>query len=170
MRTFIQLDVQNLFYSAKYVNKKIDFKKIKDYFEQSGEDIISIKAYTVRTPGIDTGGFENLLKMLNYDLNIKKAIVTYNQDGSKYFHNTDQDIAICVDCMENINKFDKWVLMSGDGDFIDLIRHLKNKGKTVEVWTMSGKSFNKRICDHVDAVKFLSSDFFYDRNKKGGSK
>lgn len=166
MRVFIQLDVQNLFFSAKDLNRLIDFKKIKAYFEESGDDIVSLSAYTVKTPEINSEKFENLLRKLNYDLKAKRAIVTYNQDGSKNYFDTDQDMAICVDCMDSINKFDKWVLMSGDGDFIDLIKHLKSKGKKVEVWTVPGKSFNKRLCDHVDAVKFLSEDFFYDKVKK----
>ena len=59
--------------------------------------------------------------------------------------------------------------MSGDGDFIDLIKYLKDKGKKVEVWTLPGKSFNKRICDHVDAIKFLSDEFFFDKESKGDS-
>jgi uncharacterized LabA/DUF88 family protein len=169
MRVFIQLDVQNLFFAAKDINKLIDFKKIKSTFENSGDEIFSIKAYTVKTPEIKSGKFENLLKMLNYDLNSKSASITYDKDGGRHFHNTDQDMAICVDCMDNIDNFDKWVLMSGDGDFIDLIKHLKDKGKKVEVWTLPGKSFNKRICDYVDAVNFLSDDFFYDKSKKGDS-
>jgi len=169
MRVYIQLDVQNLFFAAKDINQLIDFKKIKEYFEKSEDEIVAIKAYTVRTPEINTDKFENLLKMLKYELNIKKASITYDKDGTRHFHDTDQDMAICVDCMENIDNFDKWVLMSGDGDFIDLIKHLKEKGKKVEVWTMPGKSFNKRICDHVDSVKFLSDEYFYDKNKKGDS-
>ena len=169
MRVFIQLDVQNLFFAAMDINKRIDFKKIKNYFEDSEDDVESIKAYIVQTPDIKSDKFVNLLKMLKYDLNIKRASITYDSKGNKSFHNTDQDMAICVDCMENIDNFDKWVLMSGDGDFIDLIEHLRSKGKKVEVWTMPGKSFNKRICDYVDGVKFLSDDFFYDKNKKGDS-
>ena len=169
MKVFIQLDVQNLFFSAKDINKRIDFKKIKKNFEESEDEIYSIKAYTVKTPEINSEKFENLLKMLNYDLNSKKASVTYDKEGVRHFHNTDQDMAICIDCMESIDKFDKWVLMSGDGDFIDLIKYLKEKGKKVEVWTLPGKSFNKRICDYVDAVKFLSDEFFFDKESKGDS-
>ena len=172
MKVLVQLDVQNLFFAAKDINKRIDFKKIREYFEKSGDEIVGMTAYIIRTPEINSEKFENLLKMYNYELNIKHAIITYNQGGSKQYKGTDQDISICIDCMSNIDKFDKWVLMSGDGDFIDLCNHLRDKGKNVEVWTMPGKSFNKRICDHVDSIKFLSDDFFYDKNqnKKGDSK
>lgn len=168
MRVFIQLDVQNLFYAAKDIHKRIDFIKIRSYFEKSDDSIFSIKAYTVTTQEINSDKFENLLRTLKYDLNSKRAEVTYDKEGGKHFHNTDQDMAICVDCMSNIDKFDKWVLMSGDGDFIDLIKYLRSKGKKVEVWTLPGKSFNKRICDHVDSIKFLSDEFFYDNKVKKG--
>jgi uncharacterized LabA/DUF88 family protein len=170
MKIFIQLDVQNLFFAAKDIGKRIDFKKIKDHFDATGDEIVAITAYIVRTPEVNSEKFENLLKMLGYELNIKHAIITYDQGGSKHYKGTDQDIAICIDCMDSIKKFDKWVLMSGDGDFIDLCNRLRGDNKNVEVWTMPGKSFNKRICDHVDSIKFLSEDFFLDNNNKGDSK
>ena len=31
------------------------------------------------------------------------------------------------------NKYDKVILFSGDGDFVPLLRYVKNKGKEVEV-------------------------------------
>ena len=37
MKTFIQLDVQNLFFSAKDINRRIDFKKLRDNFEDTEE-------------------------------------------------------------------------------------------------------------------------------------
>ena len=167
MRTFVQLDVQNLFFAAKDINKRIDFEKIMRYFIESRDvELFSIKAYTVRTEEINSSKFEGLLKRLNYSLNAKTAAITYDRDGNKRYHNTDQDMAICVDCMDNIDKFDKCVIMSGDGDFIDLIKHLRKKGKKVDVWALPGKSFNKRLCDHVDSVKFLSGEFLYSNTRK----
>jgi uncharacterized LabA/DUF88 family protein len=169
MRVYIQLDVQNLFFAAKDINRRLDFRKIKKYFDDSQDEVVEVKAYTVTTPDNNSEKFENLLKTLNYGLNCKKASVTYDKDGEPRYHDTDQDMSICVDCMANIDKFDKLVLMSGDGDFIDLIKYLKSKGKKVEVWSLPGKSFNKRICNYVDSVNFFSDEFFFDNRKKGDS-
>lgn len=163
MRTYIQLDVQNLFFAAKDIGKRIDFMKIKDHFMNSGDQIVEIVAYIIRTPDAEHVKFEHFLRSAGYNLRIKKAQISYKQDGGRIYKGTDQDIAICIDCLENIHRFDKWVLMSGDGDFIDLCRHLKSKGKVVEVWSMSGVSFNRGFCDYADTIMFLNKNFYYER-------
>jgi uncharacterized LabA/DUF88 family protein len=168
MRTLIQLDVQNLFFSAKDMEKRIDFLKIKEYFYGLGDDIVGMIAYIVRSNEIGKSyKFENFLKSIGYTLNIKTAIVTFKPGGERLYKGTDQDMSICVDCMHKINDFDKWILMSGDGDFIDLVKHLKEHKKTVEVWSLPGVSFNKRFCDYVDSIHFLNENFFYyEKDKK----
>lgn len=165
MRTFIQIDVQNLFFSARDINKRIDFKKIKEHFIDSGEQIQALKAYIIRTPDAKSDKFESLLKSLNYDLIIKQAHISRGSEGQRIYRGTDQDMAICIDCLTNVDKFDKWVLMSGDGDFIDLCKHLKNQDKFIEVWSLPGVSFNKSFCDYADQIVFMNDKFFYDKDE-----
>lgn len=165
MRTFIQMDVQNLFFSAKDINKRIDFLKIRDYFKKTGDEIVGLYAYTVKTPDAKSNKFESFLRSLGYTLKIKKAIVTQNPEGQRFYKGTDQDMAICIDCMNKEDEFDKWVLMSGDGDFIDLCKHLKKKDKSIEIWSVHGVSFNKNFCNYADTIKFLNNNFFYDKDK-----
>lgn len=166
MRTFIQIDLQNLFFSAKDINKRIDFLKIRDNFYKNKKDtIVGLYAYIIRTPDADHQKFEDLLTSLQYKLVIKQASISYSKGGIRLYKNTDQDMAICIDCMKNIDNFDKWVLMSGDGDFIDLCKYLKTKNKIVEVWSMPGVSFNKNFCDYVDQITFLNKNFFYEPTK-----
>lgn len=165
MRTFIQIDVQNLFFSARDINKRIDFKKIKDHFIETGDDILALKAYIIRTPDAKSDKFESLLKTLSYDLNIKQAQISRGSEGQRVYKGTDQDMAICIDCLTNIDKFDKWVLMSGDGDFIDLCKHLKSLDKFIEVWSLPGVSFNKNFCDYADQIVFMNEKFFYDKDE-----
>jgi len=166
MRTYVQIDVQNLFFSAKDINKRIDFVKIREHFDQTGEELEAIVAYIIRTPDADYHKFEGLLHSLKYELVIKQAVITHDLEGNRIYKGTDQDMAICIDCMRNIDNFDKWVLMSGDGDFIDLCRYLKSKNKIVEVWALSGVSFNRNFCDYVDSIKFIGKNYFYERDSK----
>jgi uncharacterized LabA/DUF88 family protein len=175
MRTFIQLDVQNLFLSAKNLGKRIDFSKIKNNFLSRPETIVDMVAYTARSnePSSKGSNFENLLRSLGYTLSPKIAQIFIRPDGKKLYKGTDQDMSICVDCMRRIDEFDKWVLMSGDGDFIDLCVYLKKHKKIVEVWSLPGLSFNKRLCDYADSIHFLNEKFFYyekeGKNEKSGN-
>lgn len=165
MRVYIQIDVQNLFFSAKDINKRIDFRRIHDHFYNSKDEVTGLTAYIIRTPDANSNKFEGLLRSLDYSLNIKQAIITRAADGTRIYKGTDQDMAICIDCMKSIDTFDKWVLMSGDGDFIDLCKYLKQKGKVIEVWSIPGMSFNKSFCDYVDTIVFLNDKFYYDKDE-----
>jgi uncharacterized LabA/DUF88 family protein len=165
MRTYIQIDVQNLFFSARDINKRIDFKKIKEHFADSGDVIIGLNAYIIRTPDAKSDKFEALLKSLDYGLNIKQAQISRGADGQRIYKGTDQDMAICIDCLTHVDKFDKWVLMSGDGDFIDLCKHLKKLDKFIEVWSLPGLSFNKCFCDYADQIVFMNDKFFFDKDE-----
>lgn len=163
MNVFVQIDVQNLFFAAKDIGKRIDFVKIRDTIYSAGDNVIGLNAYIIRTPDARYDKFEGLLKALKYNLIIKTASISQNQEGERIYKGTDHDMAICIDCMRNIDNFDKWVLMSGDGDFIDLCKYLKRHKKLIEVWSLPGKSFNKRFCDYADSIIFLSDKFFYDK-------
>lgn len=166
MKTFIQLDVQNLFFSARDKNKRIDFRSIRNHFFNSEDTVVGLNAYTVRTPDAKYDGFEKFMKSIGYNLNIKKAIISYDREGERLYKGTDHDIAICVDCMSKIDIFDKWVLMSGDGDFIDLCKYLKRKGKVVEIWSVPGISFNKNLCNYADCIYFLGDEFFLSKENE----
>lgn len=163
MRTYVQIDVQNLFFAAKDIGKKIDFVKIRNELLSTGEDLVGLSAYIIRTPDANQERFERLLRALKYDLVIKTASIAQTSEGDRIYKNTDHDMAICIDCMKNIDNFDKWILMSGDGDFIDLCRHLKKHSKTIEVWAFPGKSFNKMFCNYADKIVFLTDRFFFDK-------
>jgi len=165
MRTYIQLDVQNLFFAAKDINKRIDFLRIRDYFQKQEKEVMGMTAYIIRSPNASSDRFEGFLKNLGYELNIKRALIGTDSEGRRIYKGTDHDIAICIDCMRRIDSFDKWVLMSGDGDFIDLCKYLKDRGKFVEVWSLPGVSFNKRFCDYANIIRFLDDSFFFDKNE-----
>ncbi len=171
MRTLVQIDVQNLFFSAKDINKRIDFLKIHDHFHLDTEDeIVGMYAYIIRTPDADYRKFENLLHSLKYTLIIKQAVITHDSAGNRIYKGTDQDMAICIDCMRLLDRFDKWVLMSGDGDFIDVCKYLKTQGKSVEIWSLPGGSFNKNFCNYADTINFLNNNYFYDKDKDRADK
>jgi uncharacterized LabA/DUF88 family protein len=163
MKTYIQIDVQNLFFSARDIRKRIDFKKIKDHFIETGDEIITLKAYIIRTPDAKSDKFESLLRSLGYNLNIKQALISTNSEGQRLYRGTDHDMAICIDCISDIDKYDKWVLMSGDGDFIDICKFLKRHGKFIEIWSLPGISFNKSFCDYANQIVFMNDKFFYEK-------
>ena len=85
---------------------------------------------------------------------------------TKPFH-TDWDVGITVDVLSSIDKFDTFVLASGDGDYVPLIKAVQDKGKRVEVYTFE-KSASQVLFEIADSVFFLGeSDIYQEGDSRG---
>lgn len=72
------------------------------------------------------------LKSFGYDLRLKPVKLYDQDDGStKRKANCDVDMAFYL--MKEKNDFDRAVILSGDGDFLPVLKYLKNQGKEVFV-------------------------------------
>jgi uncharacterized LabA/DUF88 family protein len=127
-RIAIFVDVQNLFYSAKYqYHSKVDFSKLMKYCVQDRQLIRAI-AYIVQSPDIDQSGFLNILENIGFE--IKSKDLRLRPDGTA---KGDWDMGIAIDSIAIAERVDVIVLISGDGDFVDLVNMLKSRGLVVEV-------------------------------------
>jgi len=162
LSTFIQIDLQNLFFEARNQGQKIDFEKIWAYFsDRETEFLTDAIVYMIQSEDFDSSKFEQKLRTTGYSLRIKKAVKLFK--GGRYvYRQTNHDVAIAVDCMDRLNSFNKWILMSGDGDFADLCHYLKQKGKTIEVWSFK-ECYNSTLEQYVDKLHFIDNSFFYKK-------
>lgn len=127
-RIAIFVDVQNLFYSAKYqFHSKVDFAKLMKFGVQERQ-LIRALAYIVQTPDIDQSGFLNILENIGFE--IKSKDLRLRPDGTA---KGDWDMGIAIDSIAMAERIDVVVLVSGDGDFVDLVNMLKSRGIIVEV-------------------------------------
>jgi uncharacterized LabA/DUF88 family protein len=147
------VDVQNLYYSARNVYKsKVDFRAIlKEAIK--GRNLIRAIAYVIRADVKDEENFFDALKNLGYEVKEKDLQVFYG--GAK---KGDWDIGIAMDLIELAPKLDTVILVSGDGDFVPLVRHLKHAlGCYVEVMAF-GKSSSQKLIEEADKYLDLDSD------------
>lgn len=127
-RVAILIDVQNLYYSARNLYQaRVNFGAIlKTGVANRG--LIRAFAYVVRTKtGEEKPFFEALIKL---------GIETRVRDLQEFYgglKKADWDVGIAVDAIRISPSVDTVVLVSGDGDFLQLIDYLKNQGKRVEV-------------------------------------
>ena len=150
-RIGVFVDVQNLYYSARNVYKaKVDFRAIlKEAIK--GRNLIRAIAYVIRADVKDEENFFDALKNLGYEVKEKDLQIFYG--GAK---KGDWDIGIAMDLIELAPKLDTVILVSGDGDFVPLVRHLKHAlGCYVEVMAF-GKSSSQKLIE--DADKYLDLD------------
>ena len=152
-RIGVFVDVQNLYYSARNVYKsKVDFQAIlKEAIK--GRNLIRAIAYVIRADVKDEENFFDALKNLGYEVKEKDLQVFYG--GAK---KGDWDIGIAMDLIELAPKLDTVILVSGDGDFVPLVRHLKHAlGCYVEVMAF-GKSSSQKLVEDADNYLDLDSD------------
>jgi uncharacterized LabA/DUF88 family protein len=127
-RVGIFVDVQNVFYSAKYQHHaKVDFAKLLNICLQDRQLIRAI-AYVVQTPDIDQKNFLNILTNIGFE--IKSKDLKVRPDGTA---KGDWDMGLAIDTVAMADRLDVIVLVSGDGDFCDLVHMIKAKGVVAEV-------------------------------------
>jgi len=150
-RVGVFVDVQNMYYSAKYIYKaKVNFKTILKEAVRS-RNLIRTIAYVIKADVKDEANFFEVLKSLGYEVKAKDLQVFYG--GAK---KGDWDIGIAMDTIELASKLDAIVLVSGDGDFVPLVQHLKHAlGCYVEVMAF-GKSSSQKLIEEAD--NFIDMD------------
>lgn len=163
LATFMQIDLQNLFYAAKTKGERLDFEKIWDYFHaRETEFLTDAIMYMIRGEDFDSLRFEKKLESIGYSLKIKTAVKMMHNRRPIY-KQSNHDVNITIDCMDRISSFDKLILMSGDGDFVDLCQYLRKKGKQVEVWSFK-ECYNSILDPHIDRLHFIDDNFFLKKS------
>ena len=152
-RVGVFVDVQNMYYSARHLyHTKVDFGKILKA-SVSGRALIRAIAYVIRADMPEEQSFFDALEKIGFEVKAKDLQVFWG--GNK---KGDWDIGIAMDMIELAPKLDTVVLVSGDGDFAELIRHMKHAmGCRVEVMAF-GKSSSSKIKEAADKFYDLDKD------------
>jgi uncharacterized LabA/DUF88 family protein len=154
-RIGVLVDVQNLYYSARNLyHQKVNFENIlKDAIKN--RTLIRALAYVVKTEEFKEKTFFEALDRIGYEIKAKELQIFYG--GAK---KADWDVGLAMDAIELAAKLDVIVLVSGDGDYIPLVQHLKRAfGCKVEGMAF-GRSCSSKLREEVDEFTDL------DKNKK----
>ncbi|HVF09689.1 MAG TPA: NYN domain-containing protein [Abditibacteriaceae bacterium] len=129
-RVGIFIDVQNMFYAAKHLyNSKLNFARLMDYIARR-RPLVRAIAYVVQTPEIDQSNFLTMLRSNGYEVRSKD--LKQRPDGSA---KGDWDMGLALDALAMTERLDVVAIVSGDGDFVDLVNFLKARGVRVEVYS-----------------------------------
>ncbi len=112
----------------------------------------------VRGDNFDSSKFEAKLKDIGYTIRIKNSYKMI-RNNKVFYQRTNHDVNISIDCLDKINLYKKWILMSGDGDFVELCKYLRNKGKQIEVWSFK-ECLNKDINSYANKINYIDEKFF----------
>jgi len=144
-RIGVFVDVQNMYYSAKNLyGSKVNFRSIlKEAI--SGRLLIRAIAYVIRADVKDENTFYGALEEMGFEVKSKDLQVFFG--GAK---KGDWDVGVAMDVMRLAPKLDTVVLISGDGDFSDLLEHAKSLGCRTEVIAF-GKTTSRKLIEVADS-------------------
>lgn len=114
--------------------------------------------------------FDRLHKINKFWVKLCTRKSRLNILGEEYHTIKGDDILLALDMIEDCynNKFDKAILISGDGDFIELLKRIRKKKKNIEVCYFN-KCFSKVLLNQANKIhlinKKITNKFFY-RNRK----
>lgn len=152
VRVAVLVDVQNVFYAARdQFSGKLDFRKLLDR-AVGKRALVRAVAYCVTCPGTDPEKFHNSLKMHGYE--IKERMLKIISEGVT---KGDWDVGITIDAINIARDVDVVIIVSGDGDFVDLVEYLKTTGKRVEAMCFHGATANELI-QSVSSYRWIDED------------
>ena len=151
-RIGVFVDVQNLYYSAKqFYHSKVNFAHILNR-AVSGRKLIRAIAYVIKADIKEESNFFEALEKIGYDVRAKDLQTFFG--GAK---KGDWDVGIAMDIMRMAAKLDVIVLVSGDGDFKDLLEHVKALGCRAEVIGFK-KTVSSRLLNEADEFTDLDKE------------
>ena len=127
-RVGVFVDVQNMFYGAREKGARLDFSALLEV-AGNGRRLVRAVAYVVESKEIDQSSFIHLLQMKAYE--VKRKPLKIRPDRSM---KGNWDLEMAVDALATAEHLDVVVLVTGDGDFVPLVRQLKLHGLRVEVY------------------------------------
>lgn len=136
-RVYVFVDAANVLYSQQTLGWRVDYKKLKEYFERE-LDLNGIYFYTGRV-GANHKQQSFLKKLASFGYVVKAKEVKRIQVGRNAFEwKGNLDVELTIDAVKNLNNFDSLVLLSGDSDFAALLDTAKEAGKRVIVMSTKG--------------------------------
>ena len=152
-RVGIFVDVQNMYYSAKNLyNAKVNFAQILKAAVKDRSPIRAI-AYVIKADVKEEQNFFDALDKIGFEVKAKDLQIFAG--GAK---KGDWDIGLAMDTIELAPKLDTIVIVSGDGDYVPLIHHLRHAlGCRIEVVAF-GKSSSSMLREACDSFTDMDLD------------
>jgi len=162
-KAHIFIDASNIHYYLVKAGWRIDWHKFKALFESLYETpvfyyyegIPSKAQYFDIHPSHslnhfikakkDKINYFKLLRSISFKVRHKPVGRVYDNTAGQFKHKCNFDVELTIDALDGMDRYDIFVLFSGDGDFLKLIKYLKGKQKKTVVIAPS-----ERLSDNLE--------------------
>ena len=163
-RTGVFIDAANFEISLKQCGLRANYKKLLKWLSQDGK-VTLLRYYG---PSFNTEGqnrFFTFLKKRGFKI-VTKDIKIIKQHEKQSKHKANFDVEIAVDAFNYINKYDEFILFSGNSDFVYLASKLQERNIKVivisphwrtarELRSKADQFMDLRNCEFVEKIKRL---------------
>lgn len=145
----VYVDVANLVRNGGYGMR---YDVLRDFACRGGAEPARLNAYVAFDPeraDVDPvyregqAGFHSLLRDFGYKV-IEKHIRWYTDENGNRFGKANADLDLAVDALLQSENIDRVLLATGDGDFVQVVRALQNRGCRVEIVAFENVSADLR--------------------------
>jgi len=132
-RVAIFIDGENIHYSAKHMNMRLDYLKLCRKLAGPRRLVRSYFYTAISNQSEGKIDFVNFLKLNGFKV-VTKEIRAYNEgEGSNRSVRSVLDMEMAIDALELLPRLDSIILCTGDGDFRPLVDAIGRHGVHVEV-------------------------------------
>ncbi len=182
-RVSVYIDGANFYYGLKTLNARysdifFDFEKfIKEIIGK--DELITIYYYNAPLKeNFNKWVYWNQMKFFTRLRKIPECNVVLckrqrrvDKDDNEYYVIKGDDICLSLDMLRDAckNKYDKAILISGDGDFVQLVDYTRKEKKEVEVYAfkkLTSVDLINKTNKHFWIDKKTVNKFFYRRKDK----
>jgi len=138
LKVGLYIDVANLSLNGGF---GLRYDVLREFVCRGGAEPMRLNAYVsfdadraAADPGYKAAqyGFHSVLRDLGFKV-IEKRVKWFTDENGNRFGKANVDLDLAVDALLQSENMDRVLLATGDGDFVQVVRALQNKGCRVEV-------------------------------------
>ncbi len=145
----VYVDVENMARNGGYGMR---YDVLREFATRDGAEPVRLNAYVAFDYGRaqtdqqyrdNAYNFHNALRDFGYKV-IQKAVKWYKDEAGQAYAKANADLEMAVDALLQSEKLDRVMMATGDGDFVQVVRTLQNRGCRVEGLAFSNVSSDLR--------------------------
>lgn len=149
MKIGLFIDVSNIYFcvSKRFQNKKLNYSHLLDYVKKMGE-VSKASAFGVQVDN-EAQPFITVLKSLGIDAHYRKPR-TVKIDDKIQPRKTPVTMNLAMSVIDALDKLDKIIIVSSDGDLAPLVTYVTDKGVPC---TVIGCGINRDLRQACETVE-----------------
>lgn len=145
----VYIDVSNIYRNG---GSRMQYDVLREFACRDGVELVRLNAYVSfdadrakkdRAYNENTNRFFSVLRDYGYKV-IVKEVKWYEDDSGKRFGKANADLDLAVDMLLQSQNLDRILLVTGDGDFTQVVRAVQNRGCRVEILALDNVSMELR--------------------------